>query len=82
MSQKSVPTWRIIVAFIFDLISAFLLSGWIVATLTGGITDQGFSLSGWPALLCFAMVILYFVIGSRTGGTAWARLLGAVRSRK
>ena len=81
MSENNVPTWRIIIAFIFDLITSFLLIGWLVATLTGGITEQGFDLNGWPALLSFGLVILYFVIGSRTGGTPWARLFGAVRRK-
>lgn len=81
MAEHKVPTWRIIVAFILDLICAFVLLGWLVAALTGGITEQGFSLNGWPALLSFALIILYFVIGSRTGGTPWARLLGAVRHK-
>ena len=64
MAQTYVPTWRIIVAFVFDL-----------------ITETGFQLDGWPALLSFALIIAYFVVGSRTGGTLWARLLGAVRNR-
>ena len=81
MSDKAIPTWRIILAFILDLFSSFLLFGWLVATFTGGVTEQGFNLSGWPALICFVFIVLYFVIGSRTGGTAWARLLGAVRSQ-
>ena len=80
MAEKSVPTWRIIVAFIFDLISAFLIFGWLVANFTGGITGQGFNLDGWPALVCFLLIALYFIIGSRTGGTPWVRLLGALRN--
>ena len=73
MAEKSVPTWRIIVAFIFDLISAFLIFSWLVANFTGGITGQGFNLDGWPVLVCFALIALYFIIGSRTGGTVTRR---------
>ena len=72
----TVANWRIVLAAILDAISAFLVFGYAVAAVTGGTTETGFKLSGLPALVLFALVIAYFVIGNRTGGTLWKRILG------
>ena len=73
---KSVPTWRKVVAFILDLVFSFAVLGYVIGWLTGGLTDKGFELQGGPALLLFALVILYFVLCSRfLGGTVFQRLL-------
>lgn len=70
------PTWKVVLAAGLDSISAFLFFGYLVAALTGNTTDTGFQLNGMPALALFALVIAYFVIGNRTGGTLWKRILG------
>ncbi len=31
-------------------------------------TDDGFNLTGWPALVMFALIIAYFWIGRRLAG--------------
>ncbi|WFR96773.1 RDD family protein [Rhizobium tumorigenes] len=82
MSDALVPrnpsTWRRVLALILDLIAAFFCLGYLVALLTGGMTDDGFQLNGWPALLLFALVIAYFVIANRFfGGTIWKYILKA-----
>lgn len=82
MSEAIVPrnpsTWRRVLALILDLITAFAVLGYIIAALTGGTTDDGFQLSGWPALLLFASVIAYFVVFNRfLGGTIWKYILKA-----
>ena len=77
--SDTVATWRIILAAILDFITIFALGGWIVARLTGNTTESGFSLNGWPALVLLAVIIAYFVIGKRIGGTLWQRILRAVR---
>lgn len=52
--------------------------GYLVALLTGGMTEDGFQLNGWPAMLLFALVIAYFVIANRFfGGTIWKYILKA-----
>ena len=68
-------TWRIILAAIFDFLTAFFVFGFVVGSLTGQLTPNGFSLSGWAAALCFALIVAYFVIGNRIGGTLWKRIL-------
>jgi hypothetical protein len=73
-------TWRVVLASILDVVTAFFGLGYIVATLTGGTTETGFSLEGGPALLLFALIIAYFVVFNRfLGGTIWKRILHARR---
>jgi hypothetical protein len=42
------------------------------------LTGEGFNLEGASALLLFAVIIVYFVFGSKyLGGTVWQRILHA-----
>jgi hypothetical protein len=51
--------------------------GYAIGDLTGGLTEDGFDIKGGPALVLFALIVLYFVVGSRyLGGTVWQRRLG------
>ena len=76
-------TWRVVLAAIFDVLTAFLVLGFVIGWLTGGLTENGFSLQGLSALLLFAAVVAYFVIFNRfLGGTIWKRVFGAVRPRE
>jgi Na+/melibiose symporter-like transporter len=73
-------TWRIVLAAILDFLTAFIVLGFVVASLTGGRTQGGFQLNGWPALLLFALIIAYFVVFNKfLGGTIWKWILGARR---
>jgi hypothetical protein len=74
--QRPTAYWKVILAAILDFLSAFFVMGQIIAGLTGQTTEHGFQLNGWPALLLFGLIIAYFVIGSRLGGTLWRRILG------
>jgi hypothetical protein len=75
--QKLPATWRVVLAFFLDLITSFTVFGYLIARLTGGLTENGFSLEGLPAILCFGLVIAYFLIMPSLGGRLWQRLLGA-----
>ena len=82
MSDVVVPrnpsTWRRVLAMILDLITSFVGLGFLIALATGSMTDDGFKLHGWPALLLFALVIAYFVVFNRfLGGTIWKYILQA-----
>lgn len=66
---------RKIFAAILDFFTVFFAGGLAIGSLTGGTTDQGFSLEGGPALLLFGLIIAYFVIGAKIGGTIWQRIL-------
>jgi hypothetical protein len=40
------------------------------------MTNDGFNLTGGPALVLFAVIVIYFWVGSRyAGGTIWQRIL-------
>lgn len=74
-------TWRIVLAAILDFFTIFWISGLLVASLAGGTTEQGFELNGWPALICFLLIIAYFVVFNKyLGGTVWKRILRATRT--
>jgi uncharacterized RDD family membrane protein YckC len=75
VSPPAVASWRIVLAAILDFLTAFVVLVLIVAKATGNTTDAGFELNGWPALLLFALIVAYFVIGNRAGGTLWKRIL-------
>ena len=82
MTETYVASWRIILAFLLDLITAFVVIGWLIARATGSMTATGFTLTGGPALLLFGLIIGYFVVFDRyLGGTIWKRILRAVRRR-
>jgi hypothetical protein len=75
-TSKPVATWRKVVAAILDFIFVFAIAGYAIGYMTGSLTDEGFSLQGWPAFILFAAVILYFVVFARyLGGTVFQRLL-------
>ena len=77
-APKPASTWRKVFAAILDFIFIFGIAGYAIARFTGNITEEGFDLKGGPALLLFAIVILYFVVFRRyLGGTVFQRLLGA-----
>ena len=72
-----VAHWRIILAAILDFFTAFIVLGFVIATIFGGRTEGGFHLSGLPVLLLFALIVVYFWAGKRYfGGTVWKRILG------
>ena len=77
-APKPVATWRKVVAAVLDFFFIFFLAGYAIGKATGNTTEEGFNLHGGPALLLFAIVILYFIVGRRyLGGTVFQRLLGA-----
>jgi hypothetical protein len=75
---KPVATWRKVLAAILDFVTVFFAGGYAIARWTGNLTDDGFKLEGMPALILFALIIVYFVAGSKyLGGTIWQRILSA-----
>lgn len=68
--------FRRIGAGILDFITVFAGGGYFIAMLTGDTTEGGFNLSGTPAILLFALMIGYFVLGHYAGGTIWQRIMG------
>lgn len=74
-------TWRIVLAAILDFFTIFWVAGFFVSSIFGGLTENGFALDGWPALLCFVLIVAYFVVFNKfLGGTIWKRILKAKRT--
>ncbi len=72
MTEDTRPaTWKVVVAFILDLLTSFILFGYLIAKLTGNTTEGGFELNGLPALVLFAAVIAYMWLMPRFGGRLW-----------
>jgi hypothetical protein len=68
-------TWKRVVAAILDFFTIFFAGGYVIARLTGGMTDDGFNLKGAPAFVLFAVIVIYFFVGRRyAGGTLWDRI--------
>jgi hypothetical protein len=73
---QPIATWRKVVAAILDFATVFFGGGYAIGYLTGNLTSEGFKLEGLPALILFAVLIVYFVAGSKyLGGTIWQRIL-------
>ena len=68
-------TWKRVIAWILDFFTVFFVVGMLIAKFTGETTEGGFSLNGGSAVVLFAIIIAYFVIGRRfAGGTLWDRI--------
>ena len=75
---KPVATWRKVLAAVLDFLTIFFVGGYAIGYLTGNLTAEGFNLEGTSALLLFAVIIVYFVVGSKyLSGTVWQRILYA-----
>lgn len=68
--------FKVVVAFILDLVGSFSLFGYGIASFTGDTTEGGFQLEGTPALILFGLVIAYMVGMPRLGGRLFQRLFG------
>ena len=72
---RPAKTWKRVLAAILDFITVFWIGGLVIARLTNETTDNGFSLHGGSALMLFALIVVYFVVGRRfAGGTIWDRI--------
>jgi hypothetical protein len=75
-TAKPVATWRKVLAALLDFFMVFFVGGYAIGEWTGNVTAEGFKLEGMPALLLFAVIVIYFVAGSKyLGGTIWQRIL-------
>jgi len=76
--RKPAGAVRKVFAAILDFIFIFWGAGLTIGYFSGNLAGSGFKLSGSPALLLYAVIILYFVIFRRhLGGTLFQRLLRA-----
>lgn len=64
-----------VLAVVLDFLTVFVGGGFAIAAFTGDTTEGGFQLEGTPALVLFAVLIAYFVVLPKVGGTLWQRIL-------
>jgi hypothetical protein len=70
--------WRRGLAGLFDFLTVFFVGGYVIGSLTGETTKEGFSLNGLPALVLFITIVAYFYVGWKVlDGTIWQRIFGA-----
>jgi uncharacterized membrane protein YkvI len=83
--------WKRNVAGVLDFVLALVVFGMLFNKIFGhqphppvigaGVTtNEMFGLDGWPSLLTIVMIVVYFVVLGRTGGTVFQRLFGMRRS--
>lgn len=72
---KQTVHWRIILAAALDFLTAFFVFGFVISMIFGGNTENGFTLSGLPALILLALIFLYFWVARKYfGRTIWKRV--------
>ena len=75
-TAPQIATGGELLAAILDFLMVFFVGGYAIGYLTGGTTAEGFKLEGAPAIVLFALIVVYFVAGSKyLGGTVWQRIL-------
>jgi hypothetical protein len=85
------PLWKRNVAAILDFLLALIVFGYVLNRIFGhqshppvirdGVqTTEMFGLDGWPALICIILIVAYFVVLGRTGGTVFQRVFGMKRA--
>ncbi len=88
------PMWKRNVAAILDFLLALVVLGYPLSRLSGDNlspqpmigpagtkTVELIGVSGWPALVLLVLIIAYFVVLGRTGGTVFQRLFGMKRAK-
>jgi hypothetical protein len=87
------PLWKRNVAGVLDFLLAFIVLGIAVNKVFpapphalpkfgNATTVELFNLNGWPALVVIGLVVAYFVVLGRTGGTVFQRAFGMKRATR
>jgi hypothetical protein len=72
------PFWRRGLAGFLDFVTVFWVGGYVIGSMSGETTTDGFDLTGSAALMLFALIVMYFYLGWKVvGGTIWQRVFGA-----
>lgn len=71
--MEPVGVGRRAVAVIIDSILLAIV-GYLIASVTGGTTSDGFNLSGGPALLLFIIAMAYYAVMEKTSGATLGKM--------
>ena len=74
--------FRRAVALILDGVITFAGFGYLVATITGDTTGNGFQLDGAPAFILFALMAAYWIFAEAMFGATIGKLLLGIRVRR
>ena len=77
------PVWKRNLAGILDFLLAFLGFGYLLASAGLGRTlaNGGLTFGPGPFALLVLLIVAYFVVLGRTGGTVFQRLFGMKRGK-
>jgi hypothetical protein len=88
------PLWKRNVAGILDFLLAFIVFGFLISKIFGNAPNappvvlpngttatQLFNLEGWQTLVLLVLIVAYFIVAGRTGGTVFQRLFGMKRAK-
>jgi hypothetical protein len=87
------PLWKRNVAGMLDFLLALIVFGYVLNRIFGhqphppvinaGVqTTEMFGLDGWPAILSIILIVAYFVVLGRSGGTVFQRAFGMKRAAR
>lgn len=89
------PLWKRNLAGVLDFLLAFFGFGIPLSRLPGNTpgampfagapgttTKEIFGIGGWPVLVLIVLVVAYFVVLGRTGGTVFQRLFAMKRAKQ
>ena len=71
--MEPVGVGRRAVAIIIDTILLSIV-GYLIASVTGNTTADGFNMTGAPALLLFLIAIAYYVVMEKTSGATLGKM--------
>jgi hypothetical protein len=86
------PLWKRNLAGILDFLLASIVFGLLLSWIFGAephppvitanrTTRELFSLGTWPTLLLLVLIVAYFIVLGRSGGTVFQRIFGMKRAR-
>ena len=78
-ASKSLPYLKRALACVLDFYTAFIVFGYLVGFASGAVTEDGISLTSAGGAIMYALILGYFLISARQGGTPWQRILGTRR---
>ena len=69
-------------ALILDILIAVVGLGYVIALLTGGVEEGGFTLTGTSAFLWLVTVVLYFAALPRLVGRTIGKMIVGIPGKK
>lgn len=76
--MEAVGVGRRAVAIIIDSILLGIV-GYLIASVTGGTTEQGFNLQGAPAFLWLLVALAYYIVMEKTSGATLGKMAMKLR---